>query len=283
MEINKEEHQKEKHPEKEKKSWLSELFSLFLVVAIAMSIRTFVFELFYVPTGSMKGTILEGDYIFSTKYNYGYSIYSIPFNPDLFNGRIMASKPERGDVIIMRPPHNMDERYIKRLIGLPGETIEIIDDVIHINGEPIKRQYVGNYEDKDGIEYYKFEEILPNGVRYFSYKMIDIDSDDDEKFMRSNFEPYIIEEGKYFFIGDNRDNSGDSRYQLGTVPFRNFIAKGRFIIFSTGQHLWDSSLSFFEQIANIGTWFSSIRWSRIYSKLYFPDEEENTAEIIENK
>ena len=89
----------------------SEAVSLLLVLILALSVRTFVIELFYVPTGSMNATILEGDYIFSTKYNYGYSIYSIPFNPDLFEGRILGRQPNRGDIIIMRPPHNMEERY----------------------------------------------------------------------------------------------------------------------------------------------------------------------------
>lgn len=251
------------------KSLSSEAFSLLVVIILALGVRIFVLELFYVPTGSMKATILEGDYIFSTKYSYGYSIYSFPFNPDIFEDRIFANVPERGDVIIMRPPHDMKERYIKRLFGLPGDKIQIIDDLIYINETPITRVEVGDYVDEEGINFRKFKETLPNGSSYFSYKMkypstkITVD--------HSNFGPHIVEPGRYFFIGDNRDNSGDSRYQLGTVPFRNFIAKGRFVLFSTKQVLWDPREGFFGQIKRVGTWFMSIRCSRFFNSLYEPD------------
>jgi signal peptidase I len=251
------------------KSLSSEAFSLLVVIILALGVRIFVLELFYVPTGSMKATILEGDYIFSTKYSYGYSIYSFPFNPDIFEDRIFANVPERGDVIIMRPPHDMEERYIKRLFGLPGDKIQIIDDLIYINETPITRVEVGDYVDEEGINFRKFKETLPNGSSYFSYKMkypstkITVD--------HSNFGPHIVEPGRYFFIGDNRDNSGDSRYQLGTVPFRNFIAKGRFVLFSTKQVLWDPREGFLGQIKRVGTWFMSIRCSRFFNSLYEPD------------
>ena len=251
------------------KSLSSEAFSLLVVIILALGVRIFVLELFYVPTGSMKATILEGDYIFSTKYSYGYSIYSFPFNPDIFEDRIFANVPEHGDVIIMRPPHDMKERYIKRLFGLPGDKIQIIDDLIYINETPITRIEVGDYVDEEGINFRKFKETLPNGSSYFSYKMkypstkITVD--------HSNFGPHIVEPGRYFFIGDNRDNSGDSRYQLGTVPFRNFIAKGRFVLFSTKQVLWDPREGFLGQIKRVGTWFMSIRCSRFFNSLYEPD------------
>lgn len=243
-----------------------EIISLTIVVIIAFAVRTFIFELFYVPTGSMRATILEGDYIFSTKYSYGYSIYSIPFSPDIFEGRVMESKPERGDIIIMRPPHNMNERYIKRLIGLPGDKIEIVDDITYINDQPIERIELGTYTAEDGTEYIKFEETLPSGKSFFSYKMKY--GSDRFAYERRNHAPQIIEDGHYFFIGDNRDNSGDSRYQLGTVPFRNLIAKGRFIIFSTKEPLWDFNAGFIEQIKRVGVWACSIRWNRVFNDLY---------------
>jgi signal peptidase I len=254
-------------------SALREFASLMLMIIFALLIRTFCIELFYVPTGSMKANILEGDYVFSTKYDYGYSIYSIPFNPDIFKGRIFASSPKHGDVVIMRPPHNMQERYIKRLLGLPGDKIEIINDLIYINDVPIKRVEIGNYVDEAGIVYRKFKEVLPNGCSYFSYKikyprnnyLID----------RSNFGPYIVEPDHYFFLGDNRDNSGDSRYQLGTVPFENFIAKGRFIFFSTETALWDSKETFWGQIQRVGKWIKSIRFNRFFHNLYITDASNN--------
>ena len=154
-----------------KNSTKSEITSFVIVILIALAVRTFCIELFYVPTGSMRATILEGDYIFSTKYNYGYSIYSIPWNPDIFEGRIFDSPPKRGDVIVMRPPHNMEERYIKRLIGLPGDKIEIKNDLIYINDTPIERVEVGSYISEDRVEYIKFKETLPNNTSYFSYKL----------------------------------------------------------------------------------------------------------------
>lgn len=255
---------------KSNKSLKAEILSLMLVVIFAISIRTFCFELFYVPTGSMKNTILEGDYIFSTKYDYGYSIYSIPWSPNLFDGRIFAKQPERGDVVIMRPPHNMDERYIKRLFGLPGDKIQIINDLIYINDVPIDRVEIGIHTDEHGTNFRKFKETLPNGCSYFSYKM-DSSFNDFTK-NHSNFGPYIVELNRYFFIGDNRDNSGDSRYQLGTVPFQNFIAKGRFITFSTKITLWDLHEGFIAQVKRIGEWLCSIRFNRIFNSLY----EQNT-------
>ena len=244
----------------------SEITSLVLVIILALAVRTFFLELFFVPTGSMNATILEGDYIFSTKYNYGYSIYSIPFNPNLFEGRILANQPERGDIIIMRPPHLMHERYIKRLIGLPRDKIEIIDDVTYINDVAIKRIEVGKYISESGQKFVKFKETLPNGLSFFSYKLKY--AQPDFRIDRSNYGPHIVENDHYFFIGDNRDNSGDSRYQLGTVPFRNLIAKGQFIIFSTKESLWDSNAGFWEQLSRVSTWISTIRFKRLFTNLY---------------
>ena len=256
----------------------SEAKSLIFVVLIALVIRTFLFELFYVPTGSMKATILEWDYIFSTKYNYGYSIYSIPFNPPIFEGRIFANQPKIGDVVIMRPPHNMNERYIKRLIGLPGDKIQIIDDLIYLNDVPINRIEVGEFIDEFGITYRKFKETLSNGSSYFSYKL----KYPSIKFSKqnSNFGPYVIEPDHYFFIGDNRDSSGDSRYQLGTVPFKNLIAKGQFIFFSTGKPLWDSNETIIGQVKRFGTWITSFRLKRFFTSLYEPSIEPIAKEKI---
>ena len=255
-------------------SFISEIASIGLVLIFAFFIRTFCFEIFYVPTGSMKNTILEGDYIFSTKYSYGYSIYSIPFHPDIFDARIFANQPQRGDVVIMRPPHQMDERYIKRLFGLPGDKIEIINDLIYINDIPIERVEIGNDIDENGVIFTKFQETLPNGVSYFSYKIHDLL--DQIGLDRSNFGPYTVEPDRYFFIGDNRDNSGDSRYQLGTVPFRNFIAKARSVIFSTKITLWESNESFWGQIKRVGSWITSVRFDRFFNKLYETNQIEKT-------
>ena len=244
----------------------SEIISLSLVILLALAIRTFVIELFFVPTTSMKATILKNDYIFSTKYSYGFSKYSIPFNPNLFEGRIFASLPERGDIIIMRPPHDMSTRYIKRLIGLPGDKIEIKKDVIYINGTPIQRVKIGEYVDEENEEYIKYKEILPNGLIYYSYKLKDLAELTDSS--HSNFGPYIVPNGQFFFMGDNRDQSGDSRYQLGFVPFENLIAKAQFIFLSTGEVFWDAKLGIIDQLARFWTWLSSIRFNRLFKGMY---------------
>jgi signal peptidase I len=257
----------------------SELSSLAIVILFALSIKAFVFDIFFIPTGSMKATILENDYIFSTKYDYGYSTYSIPFvSVDLFKGKFMTSEPKRGDIVIMKPPPPIrDDRYIKRLIGLPGEKIEIKNDVTYINDVAVDRVHVGIYTDKNGQEFEKFKETLPNGLSFFSYKMKTNMFDYAHYKNRNSYGPHLVEEGHYFFLGDNRDNSGDSRYQLGTVPARNLIAKGRFIIFSTKEFFWDykktilqqlSENGIWNQIVRIKTWFLSIRTDRLFKNLY---------------
>lgn len=244
-------------------STTAEIKSILYVVMLALAIRIFVIELFFVPTGSMKQTILEGEYIFSTKYSYGYSKHSIPFSPDFFSGRILASAPERGDVVILRSSQQMEKRFIKRLIGLPGDKIQLIDDVVYINDKPIIREEVGVIDGEDGVKYRKYKETLPNGNSHFSYKFR------DEKLTTKIFE---VPEGHFFFLGDNRDDSDDSRANLGMVPFENFIARGRFIIFSTKALLWPEDSTITENLIGFPSrllfWVKSIRWSRINNSLY---------------
>ena len=254
----------------EKKNLKSEITSLLLVILFALSIRTFVIELFFVPTPSMQATILANDYIFSTKYSYGFSRYSIPFSPDLFKGRIFASVPERGDIIIMRPPHDMNTRYIKRLIGLPGEKIEIKKDVTYINDIPVERVKVGEYFDETNQEYVKYKETFPNGLRFYTYKLKELDGIAETG--HSDFGPYIVSKDHFFFMGDNRDQSGDSRYQLGFVPFENLIAKAQFVFLSTKEIFWDEKLGILDQLARFWTWLSSVRFDRLFKSLYDIDK-----------
>lgn len=254
----------------EKKNLKSEITSLLLVILFALSIRTFVIELFFVPTPSMQATILRNDYIFSTKYSYGFSRYSIPFSPDLFKGRVLASVPERGDIIIMRPPHDMTTRYIKRLIGLPGEKIEIKKDVTYINDIPVERVKVGEYFDETNQEYVKYKETFPNGLRFYTYKLKELDGIAETG--HSDFGPYIVPKDHFFFMGDNRDQSGDSRYQLGFVPFKNLIAKAQFVFLSTKEIFWDKKLGILDQLARFWTWLSSVRFDRLFKSLYDIDK-----------
>lgn len=254
----------------EKKNLRSEITSLLLVILFALSIRTFVIELFFVPTPSMQATILRNDYIFSTKYSYGFSRYSVPFSPDLFNGRVFASCPDRGDIIIMRPPHDMNTRYIKRLIGFPGEKIEIKKDVTYINDIPVERVKVGEYLDETKQEYVKYKETFPNGLSFYTYKLKELDGIAGTG--HSDFGPYIVPKDYFFFMGDNRDQSGDSRYQLGFVPFENLIAKAQFIFLSTKEIFWDENLGILDQLARFWTWVSSIRLDRLFKSLYDVDK-----------
>jgi signal peptidase I len=251
-------------PISEKKSQIKEFTSFIFVIILALMIRTFVLELFFVPTGSMKATILENDYIFSTKYSYGYSKYSLPFSPDIMGGRILASPPQRGDIVIFRPPHKMDMRYIKRLIGIPGDKVQLINDVVYINDKAIERTEVGTYISEEGVNYIKYKEILPNGASYFSYKL----QQQKPSSISGNTPVFYVPQDHYFFLGDNRDESGDSRVDLGFVPFENFIAKGQFIIFSTKEQLWDNDIGVVKQILRIGTWISSIRFDRLFMYFY---------------
>ena len=138
---------------------------------IALVIRTFLFQPFNIPSGSMKATLLVGDYLFVSKYSYGYSHYSLPFSPPLFSGRIWGSAPDRGDVVVFRLPQDNSTDYIKRVIGLPGDRIQMIDGVLHINGEPVKRERIEDFvETEEGTRasrVKRWRETLPNGVSYY--------------------------------------------------------------------------------------------------------------------
>ena len=255
------------------KTTVQEWKSFSLIIFIALLIRILIMEPFTVPTGSMKATILENDYIFSTKYSYGYSNYSLSFFDfiHLFKGRIFAHEPERGDIIIFRPPNNMSVRYVKRLIGLPGDKIQLIDDVIYINDQKIERLEVGTYISEQGKKYLKFKETLPNGRTYFSYKIAPIiGTISNDRY--GNTGVFYVPKGKYFFLGDNRDQSNDSRVDLGFVPFENFIAKAQFIWFSTKITWWDNDIGVINLILKLKPWMESIRFNRIFKSLYSMDE-----------
>lgn len=249
-----------------KQDFIREIKSLLFVVLLAISIRSLVLEIFFVPTGSMKFSILENDYILSTKYSYGYSKYSFPFSLGIFKGRILANKPNRGDIVIFRPPHDLNIRYIKRLIGIPGDKLQIINDVIYINDVPIKREIISFFIGENKQKYVKYLETLPNNVKYVACKKAyNIET------QQSNTKVYYIPKNNYFFLGDNRDDSRDSRFELGLVPFENFIAKAQYVIFSTKELLLLSDINIWQQILRMRTWFFSIRSNRILKDLYAID------------
>lgn len=235
--------------------------SLFFVVFIAIMIRIFILEPFFIPSGSMRDTLLEGDYVFATKYSYGFSKHSFLFlTPEFLHGRMLASKPERGDIIIF----TLDKRYIKRLIGLPGDKIQMLGGVLYINDKAVEREYIGNILNENGHEYKRYLEVLPNGVQYYaqySTSMPYIGNADNTK-------AFIVPEGKYFMMGDNRNESNDSRLELGMVPFENLIAKAQFIFFSAKEWLWLGNADISTQLMQIPKWFGSMRWNRFFKSVY---------------
>jgi signal peptidase I len=240
---------------------LQEIKSLLVVLIIAIGIRTMIFEPFYIPSSSMEPTLLEGDYVFSTKYDYGFSKYSLsPFSFDIFSGRILEKQVEVGDIVIFRPPNNMEIRYIKRLIGKPKDKIQMVNGDLYINDKLVIKKYISQYIDKQGTYVKRYREKLPNGLWH---DIISLDMPE-----KLNSRVFNVPEGYYFFMGDNRDNSLDSRFGLGFVPAENIIAKAKIIHFSTGQNLWVSDQDLFERIKQIGIWISSIRCSRMWHSLY---------------
>lgn len=226
--------------QKKKEGFWSLVRSFLIALAIAMLFRTFAYEPFHIPSGSMKPTLLVGDYLFVSKFSYGYSRYSIPFGPPVFEGRVMErSKPQRGDIIVFKLPRDNSTNYIKRLIGLPGDTIQIRHGVLYLNGEEVKRQPVADFadaENKDNVkQVHRYVETLPNGVNYY---VLDEVQDGPE----DNTEMYRVPEGYYFFMGDNRDNSLDSRVSqpigVGFVPEVNLVGRAELTFFSSRNPFW---------------------------------------------
>lgn len=177
----------------------------------------------------MRPTLLEGDYLFVTKWAYGYSRHALPFSPDLFSGRIWASEPERGDVAVFKFPPNPSVDYIKRVIGLPGDKIQVKDGLLHINGTPVDRELIGQIDNEDITEQIGpvdvYRETLPNGVSYETLDLSKGTPGDDTR-------EYIVPEGHYFMMGDNRDNSTDSRFNVGYVPADHLVGRANIIFFS---------------------------------------------------
>src|SRR5215813_8688293 len=238
--------------EKRKESSLAETGRVVVqAILIALVIRALLFQAFNIPSGSMKDTLLVGDYLFVSQFSYGYSRYSLPFSLPLFSGRIFGASPERGDVVVFALPRDPSTDYIKRVIGLPGDRIQMIGGLLHINGAPVKRERVSDFiDDENGVAVRRWRETLPNGV---SYETLDLQEDGS----LDNTQEYVVPPGHYFMMGDNRDNSLDSRVPsgVGYVPFENLIGKAQIIFFSIGDG---------ESVWHIWNWPGSVRWSRLF-------------------
>ncbi|MDP2123419.1 MAG: signal peptidase I [Parvibaculum sp.] len=220
---------------------------------IALVIRAFLFQPFFIPSSSMESTLLIGDYLFVSKYSYGYSRHSLPFSPGIVSGRIAGVAPARGDIAVFKVPTDNRTDFIKRVIGLPGDTVQMSGGVLYINDVAVPRQRVDDFVERSPSGNVRripqYMETLPNGVSYITLDMT-------TNSVWDNTGLYIVPEGHYFMMGDNRDNSSDSRVPdvVGYVPFENLVGRAEIIFFSA-----DGSAAFWQ----FWKWPSAIRWDRL--------------------
>jgi signal peptidase I len=240
------------------KKFISEnLKTLFYAMIIAIIIRSLFVQPFYIPSSSMEPTLLVGDRLFVTKFSYGYSKHSFPFSPPLFKDRLLFNSPKRGDVVVFKTPADNRTDYIKRLIGLPGDKVQFIESNLYLNSSEILKSKVPNkikiFCGNKAIDVLKFEEKLPNGKRFHTVYL--------KNYTYKNSDIFTVPENHYFFLGDNRDCSKDSRYlsSVGYVHRDNLVGKAQFIFFSSDKKVG----SIFE----IWKWHRLIRFNRTFSKI----------------
>jgi signal peptidase I len=257
---------------KSKESSGGALKTIFYAILIALVVRTFLFEPFNIPSGSMLPGLRIGDYLFVSKYSYGYSRYSFPFSPNLFSGRIPNGHPSRGDVVVFRKPTDTKIDFIKRVIGLPGDRVKVEGGQLYINGNRIKRVGPLKRPDVDGSVHLGhdrkigrectnpvsgvdqpaklYRQVLPSGRSFLIWECSDNEPESD------NTRTYVVPAGHYFMMGDNRDNSRDSRFPgVGPVPAENLIGKAQFLFLSVNgtARIWE-----------VWKWPGAIRWDRIF-------------------
>jgi len=238
---------------KHKSGGSGESFKVVLyAILIALLVRTFAFEPFNIPSGSMIPTLLVGDYLFVSKYAYGYSRFSLPLGLPLFSGRIFARPPERGDVAVFKLPRDNKTDYIKRVVGLPGDRMQVRDGILYINDEAVPRRQIEDYVREDGRAVPQFIETLANGRSYHVIEEMPNGPLD-------NTGVYTVPQAHYFAMGDNRDNSLDSRVltQVGFIPEENLVGRAEFLFFSLrGASGWE-----------IWKWPFAIRYHRLFHPL----------------
>ena len=234
--------------------------TVFYALLIALVLRVLMFQPFTIPSASMEPTLLEGDYIIVSKYSYGFSKHSIPLSPPIFNGRLLFHAPNRGDIIVFKLPRDNKTDYIKRLIGLPGDHIQVKHGMVFVNDKPIAQMPqgqtsidLGGFNTKADV----IREKMTNGQSYLTYSV-------DPTQPPENTDVFVVPEGNYFFMGDNRDNSLDSRFAkendgVGFVPAENLEGKAQIILLS-----WNKGASLFKP----WTWVMDARPSRFFHYLY---------------
>jgi signal peptidase I len=241
----------------DKKLFIENIKTLIYALVIAIVIRSLLIQPFYIPSSSMEPNLLVGDRLFVTKYSYGYSKHSFPFSPPIFNDRIIFKNPKRGDVVVFKTPADNRTDYIKRLIGLPGDKIQFIDSNLYINNSEILKTRISKKDKifcgKSEINVFTFEEILPNKKLHKTVY--------SKNFSFKNSDPFVVPEKHYFFLGDNRDCSKDSRYltSVGYVHENNLVGKAQFIFFSS-----DKSIA---SIFAFWKWNKSIRFDRFFKRI----------------
>lgn len=210
-------------------SILDTIKTIIYAIVIAILIRTFLFEPFKIPSGSMYPTLYVGDFLFVSKYTYGYSKHSLPFSLPLIKDRVWADQPQRGDVVVFKFPQDNKTDFIKRIIGLPGDTIKMEKGRLFINGQMVEREKIEDFVNRDergnAERYRQYVETLPNGVKHNILEISDHEANDE-------WDEVTVPQGSYFVMGDNRDRSDDSRVNVGFVPFENLVGKARVLFFS---------------------------------------------------
>tara|TARA_B100002051_G_C16698011_1_gene619275 strand:+ start:417 stop:1145 length:729 start_codon:yes stop_codon:yes gene_type:complete len=231
--------------------------TLFYALIIAIFIRSIIVQPFYIPSSSMESTLLVGDRLFVTKFSYGYSKHSFPFSPAIYNKRIMFSSPKRGDVVVFKTPVDNRTDYIKRLIGLPGDTVQFIDGDLYLNGNQILKTIKNKnkilYCGKSKIQVTSFTEKLPGGKSYTaSYR---------NDYSYKNSDKFVVPDEHYFFLGDNRDCSKDSRFlsEVGYVHKNNLVGKAQVLFFSSDIKIGS--------IFKFWKWNEILRFNRFFKKI----------------
>lgn len=260
----------------DEESWSDILKTLIYAILIALVLRTVLFKPFSIPSESMLPNLLVGDYLFVSQYSYGYSRFSLPLSPPLFSGRVFDTPPVRGDIAVFKLPRDDQTDYIKRVIGLPGDKVQMVRGVLVINDRPVKKQRIDDFivpvsgntdctnrpryrvtlEDGTLVcKYPRYQETMDNGRQYH---VLDLDPEGPW----DTTQPWVVPQGHYFMMGDNRDASSDSRRPesvgVGFVPYENFVGRAEIIFFSTdgNARLWTP-----------WRWFSAARFSRFFDSL----------------